>query len=105
MTRKRLPERRYVVTCRVPHTYHSGNQVHLTVSYGIREDDGIREVFCSSFKTGDDMMTLMVDASILVSRCLQHGDTLENIAQALCEPRSLIGSIVEHGTGVQEEIG
>lgn len=105
MTREKLPERRGAVNCRVTHTYHSGNEVQMTVTYGVRENGMVREVFCSPFKTGDDMMTLMVDASILVSRCLQHGDTMEDIARALCEPRSLIGSIVEHGTRVQEEIG
>ena len=101
--RKKLNARRFNNTCEVKHRNHNDSVYKLIVSYGI-EDDKIKEAFCASFKTGSDMMSLAIDASILLSRCLQYGDNLEDISRSLCEPNSIIGSIVRHGISVEKTL-
>jgi len=53
----------------------------------------IREVFCSDFKAGSDQQSVVMDACILLSRLLQHGDAPAEILASMCSPFSLIGSI------------
>lgn len=102
--RKKPPNKRLAITARIKHRYHSGNEQPLVVTYGPTEDGVVQEIFCASFKVGDDMMSLIMDVSILVSRCLQHGDTLEELARTLCEPRSIIGSIVDSGIELEQHL-
>lgn len=102
MARMKLDSRRLADTVTVTHTYHNGNTQTLVVTYGW-DQDSIREAFCSSFPVGSDMMTLAVDASILLSRCLQHGDCLNDISVALCNPNSIIGTIVRTGITLEQD--
>lgn len=100
--RKKLPSRRYIETHKITHATNDGSEQSLIVSYGVN-DGQVQEVFCSSFKVGSDMMSLAIDASILLSRCLQHGDTLEELHQALCSPESIIGTLAKAGLCLEEK--
>ena len=46
----------------------------------------IREVFTSSFKTGQDLNLLAEDASIALSQWLQRGAEIADVAKSLGEP-------------------
>ena len=63
----------------------------------------MREVFCADFKAGTDMHTLIVDASILVSRLLQMGLQAKHLVASLCEPPSIVGSIARAAAKLDEE--
>ena len=93
--RTRLPDRRPNVTTQVPFELASGAAVALTVTFGFDEVGDVREVFCDDFKAGSDMHATVMDACILLSRLLQHGDTPEALATTLCTPLSVIGTIAK----------
>lgn len=99
--RTKLPDRRYTETCNVEHQHNNGVITKLVISYGI-ENGKVTEAFCASFKAGSDMMSLVIDASILLSRVLQHGDDLQQISNSLCKPDSVIGTIVRNGLTLEE---
>ena len=98
MARVKLKNKRFGNTVETMHTYHNGNEQKLIVTYGPSEDGRrVVEAFCASFPVGSDMMTLAIDSSILLSRCLQHGDSISELAETLCDPPSIIGSIARRG--------
>jgi hypothetical protein len=94
MSRTRLPNRRPSLNFRVKVISCSGRDFSVTVTAGVDEYDKIQEVFCADFKAGSDNQAFVQDACILLSRLLQHGDLLEDITGSMCEPPSLIGTIV-----------
>lgn len=87
----RRPSENHIVT------YHDalGNPWKIHVTFGL-DDNGehVREVFCSDFKEGTDYHHLAVDACILVSRLLQHGDTINELAATVGRPLSMIGALL-----------
>jgi hypothetical protein len=95
MTRHKLPARRPSITTRAPVTLDEGIQWVLLLTIGFRDDEHKvpAEVFCSSFKVGTSMNSIVSDACILLSRLYQHGDSPHDIADSLCEPPSLVGQI------------
>ena len=99
--RERLPDRRSSINAEVANVEIGGRSQKVQVTYGIDGRGEIKEVFTSSFKAGSEIETIMTDASILVSRCLQHGDTIEDLCGAL-SPDGLIGKIMSGGVGKQK---
>lgn len=118
MPREKLPSRRPQITSKVQYLdiYASGRPMEIEVSFGFNARKEIKEVFISS-KT-HPLTPLINDICILISRLLQHGDSIESIAEGLGEnrlmdetalghaaPASFIGAIVRQGVTVQRDIG
>ena len=104
MSRTRLPDRRPAVTQRVVFTTNSGREINVIVSFGTDADDAGKEVFCDDLKVGSENQAIVMDACILLSRLLQHGETPQELADTMCSPPSLIGAIAramaqEHSNG------
>lgn len=93
MTRHKLPDRRRSVTTRTRVVLEDQSEWTLLLTIGFRDDGSPAEVFCSSFKVGTAMNSIVSDACILLSRLYQHGDSPADIAASLCEPKSLVGQI------------
>jgi hypothetical protein len=81
-----------------------GREISLTVTFGFDGADNVREVFCADFKAGSDLHAVVMDACILLSRLLQHGDPPEELASTLCEPPSLVGCIARAVSLVQLDL-
>jgi hypothetical protein len=94
MTRTRLPDRRPNTTIRVSWAQASGatRDVLVTVGWDGRH---IREVFTADFKAGSDHVGIVTDTCILISQLLQRGCTLDEMVDSMCEPPSLIGTIIK----------
>lgn len=85
--------------------------MEFEISFGFDHQRVLKECFISS-KT-HPLTPLLNDICILISRLLQHGDTIEGIAAGLGEnrnegeaqgrPSSFIGSIARQGVLVQRE--
>lgn len=94
MSRNKLPDRRASETIKIKISLAGGKEQKILITIGF-DDDGLpKEVFCADFKAGSDLHALIMDACILVSRCLQHGDTGAELLAAMCKGPSIIGSIV-----------
>lgn len=94
MARDRLPDRRPSETLVVP-VVVDGREVRILVTVGFA-DAGMtvpREVFCADWKAGTSLHAIVMDACILMSRLLQHGDRPDELAGTLCQPPSLVGTI------------
>jgi hypothetical protein len=91
--RLKLHERRLCVN--IPITFESvaGRQFKLVITVGYDDSYRLREVFCADFKAGSDNQAIIMDACILLSRLLQHGDTPQELVDSMCNPPSLIGTI------------
>ena len=90
MTRTRLPNRRPSVTRELEFagkTYlvSAGFETvkRPTRPIGPKQERVIREVFISGAKTGQDVRNIIEDASVLISRALQYGDTPAGIAKSM----------------------
>lgn len=103
INRTRLPDRRQSVTQRVVHRWASGTEQRMLVTFSFDENDRVREIFCADFKAGTDMHTLIIDASILVSRLLQSGLLAKHVVASLCDPPSIVGSIARAAAALDEE--
>jgi hypothetical protein len=105
VTRTRLPNRRHGITMPVEHR----NQT-FDCTFGMGNDGHVREVFMRSTKEGNDFSALMVDACIAASMLLQHGESMETLAEAFGEnraegektgtPQSALGAIVRAGADI-----
>ena len=73
MTRQTLPSRRQSITLSVWH-----DNMEYTVGFGI-VGRRVVEVFCSPFKTGAGLQSLINDACIIISVLLQHGVTIGSL--------------------------
>lgn len=86
--------------------------MEIEISFGFDHQRCLKECFISS-KT-HPMTPLLNDICILISRLLQHGDSIESIAEGLGEnrnegqvigsPASFIGAIARQGVTVQKDI-
>ena len=101
MTRIRLPDRRPNTTIRVPWVQASSATRDVLVTIGRDEHGRIREVFTADFKAGSDHVGIVTDTCILISQLLQRGCTLDEMADSMCDPPSLIGTIIK--TMVEEQ--
>jgi hypothetical protein len=96
MTRSKLPNRRANETRRIMfRSIATGNEQTILITVGF-DDVGIaKEVFCADFKEGSDLHAVVMDACVLVSRNLQHGDAAAELLESMCQGPSLIGAIVK----------
>lgn len=117
MSRTKLPSRRPQITSKVQYIdlYASGRPMEIEISFGLDEQRIIKECFIST--KSHPLTPLLNDVCILISRLLQHGDTIESIAQGLGEnrlmdetslfhaaPASFIGAIARQGVTVQRDL-
>jgi hypothetical protein len=98
MKRERLPSRRPQVTDDTRWPGDGGRRIH--VSAGLAADGRILEAFLRGSKSGSELDFLLDDIAVLLSRDLQHGDRLAQIASGLGrlpdgKPASLIGAVVD----------
>lgn len=109
--RTKLPERRPCVTTHVAWNYPGFQDQKLIVTFGFGDNRKVREVFCASFRGYSEICAMANDACILLSRLLQHGEDIANIAAALSEnrqegaasgpPASMIGAICRAAAEMQ----
>jgi hypothetical protein len=97
MMRERLPARRAALT---KNAVWAGATITVTVGFAL--DGRVLEVFARDTKRADSQRALLTDdVAVLVSRLLQHGDRLADIARGLGRlppdgrPSSLAGAIVD----------
>ena len=96
MPRESLPNRRRAVTFDI----ETGAGAY-SVGIGLYDDDRLGEVFISGSKTGSDMDGLLADVGVLLSRSLQHGDSVEALARGMSRlgdgttPASVIGAVLD----------
>lgn len=112
--REKLPNRRLQITANVQYLdiFAQGCPMQIEVSFGFDHARVLKELFISS-KT-HPLTPLLNDICILMSRLLQHGDTIESIAEGLGEnrnegdalgaPSSFIGAIARQGCTVQADV-
>ncbi len=92
--RMKLGDRRANETRKLTFAFANGREQSLLITIGF-DDDGVpKEVFCADFKAGSDLHPIVMDACILVSRILQHGDLAADLSASMCKGPSLIGAIV-----------
>ena len=95
MPRQRLPDRRMSITFDLKH-----GSACYSVSVGVYDDNRPGEVFLTGGKSGSDMDGLLADLGVLLSRSLQHGDSVEALAAGMGRlggnaPASLIGTVLD----------
>ena len=95
MSRAKLPDRRPNLTQKVYFALAGGKEVKLLVTVGFNSLNKPMEVFASDFKAGTDMHTIIMDACVMMSRLLQHGDTPLELYKALAQPPSVLGAIAK----------
>src|SRR5215472_4270791 len=99
MTRERLPNRRVQVTDATRWPLEGGRRIH--VSAGLADDGRILETFLrGGGKSGSGVDFLLDDIAVIISRDLQHGDTIEAIAAGIGrlpdgKPASIVGAVVD----------
>lgn len=81
MTRETLPMARQNVTIETDWT-DGASEVRMTLCVGFYPDGRIGEVFCDTGKT-TAMQAMLDDICVIVSRCLQRGDTLADLSKSL----------------------
>lgn len=97
MSRTQLPPRRFSVQKVVRYVKPNGDDTtKLQVTIGFDPTTAqAREVFCADFKAGSEFHAIIVDACILLSRLLQHGDTPAQLLATLSSPPSLVGTLIK----------
>lgn len=75
------------------HVLPAGGELRFHIMFGVDANHDVREVFCADFKAGSETHAQIMDACILLSRLLQHGDSPAELAAAMCQPPSLVGTI------------
>ena len=96
MTRECLPNRRRSISFDLEH-----NGASQVVCVGLYDDDRPGEVFLSGAKPGSDIDGLLADLGVVLSRALQHGDTVGALAAGMgrlgdgTTPASIIGAVLD----------
>jgi hypothetical protein len=99
MSRERLPSRPHGVTDNAHWPIDGGRRIHVTAGYA--PDVWFLEVFLrGGGRVGSETDYLLDDIAVVISRALQHGDTLASIAAGLGrlsegQPASMIGAVVD----------
>lgn len=105
MSRERLPDRRRQVTDRLVWPPNSGRVIDVSV--GFDSKGRALEVFARLECPGSDLDAALDDASIAISRGLQFGDTLADLAIALCRPdprgNSVLAAVVDLAAKIERE--
>ena len=73
--------------------YEGGKEKKILITVGFDDEGEPKEVFCADFKAGTTLHSIVMDACILLSRLLQHGDMPVELLDSMCQPPSLIGAI------------
>jgi hypothetical protein len=112
MTRTPLPARRDNATIEVVWVNGRKDDVKFQVTYGLDDAGKVKEVFCTSLKVGTDTAGTINDACIAISKLLQHGETIHEIADSFGENRpeggdhgpasSPLGAIARAGTVIED---
>lgn len=114
MMREKLPNRRNQITSSVHYQdpYAQGRGMEFEISFGFDHARVVKELFINS--KSHALTPLLNDICILISRLLQHGDTIESIAEGLGEnrnegetlgaPSSFVGAIARQGCTVQADV-
>lgn len=112
MTRVHLKNRRLNTTLKV--SWRGRVDLSILITFGFDDTYNIKEAFVAGFRDDVEVNAMACDACILLSRGLQHGDTLSDLANALLEnraegetsgsPSSMIGAIVRTALQLQNEI-
>ena len=96
MPRERLPDRRPSF---LTDLHHDGSRYDLCV--GLKPDDSPGEIFITGSKSGSHMDGLLSDIGVLLSRLLQHGDGVAELAAGMGRlgggeaPASIVGAILD----------
>lgn len=103
--RERLPDRRPSIT-----VCAEGIGCSFSVTLGFANDGRVLEIFARAVgKHDSDQDRFVDDVAVLLSRLLQHGDSLQNIAAGLGsingQPISPVGIIVRAALDAAKEIG
>ena len=99
MTRERLPNRRPTVTTGIRWPTDGGTKIHI--SAGLADDGRLLECFLrGGGRVGSERDHMLDDLAVVVSRLLQHGDQLGDIAAGLGRlpggaPASVVGAILD----------
>lgn len=104
MMRIRLNDRRFSVTTRTAFVRSNGDMsTSLLITIGFDGEGNAKEVFCADFKAGSELHALVIDACILISRQLQHGDSAEVLLASLTTDAgpSLIGQLLRAAVAEQ----
>lgn len=94
--RERLADRRDQITAPL-----AWQNITLVLSVGFYPDGRPGEVFVRGLKSGAHLDALLDDAAVLISRLLQHGDSIAEIRRSLgagpsrSEPMTLLGTIID----------
>jgi hypothetical protein len=91
--RIKLSPRRASETRKIQFAYENGKEQGILITVGFDEGGEPKEVFCADFKAGTTLHSIVMDACILFSRLLQHGDLPVELFASMCRPPSLIGAI------------
>lgn len=97
-----MPDRRFSVNRAVEVTLDSGKSLKVQVTVGFGTDGRPMEVFCADFKAGTAIHAVIMDACVLMSRLLQHGDSPREILESMCQGPSLIGHVAQVVAEAQE---
>ena len=92
--RTKLANKRGSVNVTLAHALPAGRELRFHVTFGFDDNGDVREVFCADFRAGSETHAQIMDACILLSRLLQHGDEPRELHKSMCSPPSLIGPIV-----------
>jgi hypothetical protein len=109
MPRERLPNRRRALTDNAFWPLEGGRRVHVTL--GFAEDGRSLELFArGGGRVSSETDFVVDDAAVLISRLLQHGDKLEDIARGVGRlpdgrPSSVIGAILDTALSLDRDAG
>ncbi len=113
MSRTELRNRRGGITTKVKWTTPGGHDHNIIITIGIDDGGMVREIFVAGFRAESQLNALANDATIVLSRLLQFGVNIEEIAGTLCEnsqegqthgpPASMLGAIVREAARIQRE--
>ena len=96
MPRERLPDRRPSL---LTDLHHDGSRYDLCI--GFKPNGTLGEIFITGSKSGSHMDGLLSDIGVLLSRLLQHGDGVKELAVGTGRlgsgeaPASIVGAILD----------
>lgn len=103
MSRTELDPRRLSITSKLTHTCADGTSLHVIATFGLDKTGKVREVFCSSFKDGADLRSLVMDACVCLSLLLQHGYSVQELRSKMTPtPHSLLATLVDEAIRIEE---
>jgi hypothetical protein len=104
--REQLPNRRQSVTDQASWPLRDGRRIHVPA--GLTPDGRVFETFLrGGGRVGSETDFLLDDIAVLISRALQHGDTLEAIGRGLGRlsegaPASVVGAVVDRLLAIEK---